>query len=62
MRLTRAKITARNKAKKENEGFIRLSRWIPNTPTSIADYEKQVVRINKKYKVELIKNLEGMDK
>jgi hypothetical protein len=59
MRSKRAEITARSEAKKRENGFIKLARWIPSTPESIADYEKQVVRINKKYKAEPIKNLEG---
>jgi len=59
MRFTRAEITARSEAKKRDEGMIKLARWIPDTPASIADYEKQVARINKKYKVKPIKNLEG---
>lgn len=49
MKFTRAEITARNEAKKREEGLIKLARWIPNTPESIAEFEKQIARLNKRY-------------
>jgi hypothetical protein len=49
MKFTRAEITARSDAKKREEGFVRLTRWIPNTPEAIAEFEKQIERINKRF-------------
>ena len=48
MKFTRAEITARN-AEKKKETMVRLSRWIPNTPESIAEFEKQIEKINKRF-------------
>ena len=50
MRFTRAEITARSEEKKRKDGLTLKRNWIPNTPESIADYEKQIVRINQQYK------------
>lgn len=49
MRFTRAEITARNEAKKREEGFVRLARWLVNDPECLAEFEKMVESLNKKF-------------
>lgn len=49
MKFTRAEITARSEAKKKENGQILKRGWIPNTPEAIAEFEKQVAEINKRY-------------
>ncbi len=49
MRFTRAEITARSEAKKREEGLTLKRGWIPNTPEAIAEFEKQIDLINKRF-------------
>lgn len=49
MKFTRAEITARSEAKKRAEGKILKRDWIPNTSEAIAEFERQVELINKKF-------------
>lgn len=49
MKFTRAEITARSEAKKREEGFVALKRWLVNDPECLAEFEKMVESLNKKF-------------